>query len=75
MSQNDEIRRHLGAGMLKGDHYDLADQASTVRTIDGAVIVPVGESRNGWKNEFGVPVKLYIRGGKVQTYELLWDEQ
>ena len=73
MSANDSIRRQLGSGMV-GDHYDMSQQACAVRTIDGTVICQPGETKNDWKNEFVVPVKLFVRGGKVQKYEFLFEE-
>lgn len=69
-----DIRRQLGMGMTRASHYDIGEQRSEVRVIDGTVICPVGETRNDFKNLWPAPVKLIVCGGKVQSWEVLWDD-
>lgn len=64
-ASNDAIRRAMGMDMLVGDHYDMADQVSSVTT---EVLCQPGESMHDWTNNWGVPVKLRIRDGKIQQW-------
>jgi len=72
-AENDRIRRQLGMDLPAGKN-DMTETICTSRVIRGEVICQPGETKNGFKNLFGVPVKLIIRDGEVQTYELIWDE-
>jgi hypothetical protein len=58
----------MGMDMLAGGHYDLAAQASSTIT-NGEVICQPDETRFGFTNNWGVPVRLMVRNNQIQTYE------